>query len=218
MTRSAVDAVRIVTIPTVLADELRQHLTRAAWTGLAGLHGGSGVPPLAVATGGPTSAGPTPSPLPASRRASTSTTCGTRATTSSPSRWPRAVSSCTGWTTRRCAPGSSTSTRPSPGRGSSRTVSTPSSRLTAKRPNPRTTATPHCTFVARGPIRWPRTTKPQARTYVLTCGFAVERATGIEPAYPAWEAGALPLSYARRAAETGVSAARGVSVAERRAA
>ena len=27
--------------------------------------------------------------------------------------------------------------------------------------------------------------------------LAMERATGIEPAYPAWEAGALPLSYAR---------------------
>jgi hypothetical protein len=26
---------------------------------------------------------------------------------------------------------------------------------------------------------------------------AVERATGIEPAWPAWKAGALPLSYAR---------------------
>jgi hypothetical protein len=25
----------------------------------------------------------------------------------------------------------------------------------------------------------------------------VERATGIEPAWPAWKAGALPLSYAR---------------------
>ena len=39
----------------------------------------------------------------------------------------------------------------------------------------------------------------------IICG-EVERATGIEPAYPAWEAGALPLSYARRAAETEVSA------------
>ena len=27
----------------------------------------------------------------------------------------------------------------------------------------------------------------------------VERATGIEPAWPAWKAGALPLSYARMA-------------------
>ena len=27
----------------------------------------------------------------------------------------------------------------------------------------------------------------------------MERATGIEPAWPAWKAGALPLSYARRA-------------------
>ena len=27
--------------------------------------------------------------------------------------------------------------------------------------------------------------------------YNMERATGIEPAWPAWEAGALPLSYAR---------------------
>lgn len=26
----------------------------------------------------------------------------------------------------------------------------------------------------------------------------MERATGIEPAYPAWEAGVLPLNYARK--------------------
>ena len=31
----------------------------------------------------------------------------------------------------------------------------------------------------------------------LTCGDAVERVTGIEPAWPAWKAGALPLSYTR---------------------
>ncbi len=37
----------------------------------------------------------------------------------------------------------------------------------------------------------------------LTCGFVLERATGIEPAYPAWEAGALPLSYAREPASEG---------------
>ena len=29
----------------------------------------------------------------------------------------------------------------------------------------------------------------------------LERATGIEPALPAWEAGVLPLNYARVAAE-----------------
>jgi hypothetical protein len=34
----------------------------------------------------------------------------------------------------------------------------------------------------------------------LTWAGAVERATGIEPALPAWKAGALPLSYARGAA------------------
>ena len=31
----------------------------------------------------------------------------------------------------------------------------------------------------------------------LTCGGTVERVTGIEPAWPAWKAGALPLSYTR---------------------
>ena len=31
----------------------------------------------------------------------------------------------------------------------------------------------------------------------LTCRFVVERVTGIEPAWPAWKAGALPLSYTR---------------------
>jgi hypothetical protein len=29
----------------------------------------------------------------------------------------------------------------------------------------------------------------------LACGFVAEPVTGIEPACPAWEAGALPLSY-----------------------
>ena len=37
----------------------------------------------------------------------------------------------------------------------------------------------------------------QAVEHVLTCGNVVEPVTGIEPACPAWEAGALPLSYAR---------------------
>ncbi len=32
----------------------------------------------------------------------------------------------------------------------------------------------------------------------LTCVFDVERVTGIEPAWPAWKAGALPLSYTRK--------------------
>jgi hypothetical protein len=34
----------------------------------------------------------------------------------------------------------------------------------------------------------------------LTCGYAVERATGIEPAFSAWEADVLPLNYARSGA------------------
>jgi hypothetical protein len=33
---------------------------------------------------------------------------------------------------------------------------------------------------------------------VFSAGCGVERAAGIEPAWPAWKAGTLPLSYARR--------------------
>jgi hypothetical protein len=32
----------------------------------------------------------------------------------------------------------------------------------------------------------------------------VERVTGIEPAWPAWKAGALPLSYTREVREQGI--------------
>jgi hypothetical protein len=32
---------------------------------------------------------------------------------------------------------------------------------------------------------------------LLTCGFSVERVTGIEPALSAWEADVLPLNYTR---------------------
>ena len=45
----------------------------------------------------------------------------------------------------------------------------------------------------------------------VTCGERVERVTGIEPAWPAWKAGALPLSYTRVA--PGGSGRRGNSVA-----
>jgi hypothetical protein len=45
----------------------------------------------------------------------------------------------------------------------------------------------------------------------VTCGgrverVTVERVTGIEPAWPAWKAGALPLSYTREAGTAVVSA------------
>ena len=40
----------------------------------------------------------------------------------------------------------------------------------------------------------------------VTCGGRVERVTGIEPAWPAWKAGALPLSYTREAGTAVVSA------------
>ena len=37
----------------------------------------------------------------------------------------------------------------------------------------------------------------QVRTAFLTCAFASERVTGIEPALSAWEADVLPLNYTR---------------------
>jgi hypothetical protein len=39
----------------------------------------------------------------------------------------------------------------------------------------------------------------KAETMPLTCGFALERVTGIEPALSAWEADVLPLNYTRAA-------------------
>lgn len=47
----------------------------------------------------------------------------------------------------------------------------------------------------------------RSRGRLTTCcvpGDLRERATGIEPAYLAWEASALPLSYAREACRLGV--------------
>jgi hypothetical protein len=40
---------------------------------------------------------------------------------------------------------------------------------------------------------------PSAVTTALTCGFSLERVTGIEPALSAWEADVLPLNYTRAA-------------------
>ena len=54
-----------------------------------------------------------------------------------------------------------------------------------------------------GPARdtWPEFQKTQtavgAQKALLSKGSSVERVTGIEPAWPAWKAGALPLSYTR---------------------
>jgi hypothetical protein len=36
-------------------------------------------------------------------------------------------------------------------------------------------------------------------------GFCVERVTGIEPAWPAWKAGTLPLSYTRKGGLTSLN-------------
>jgi len=59
---------------------------------------------------------------------------------------------------------------------------------------------PKCTLVARDRSVGLTMTKLLVGTWVPTCGFRLERATRIELACPAWEAGALPLSYAREAA------------------
>src|SRR5215212_8007180 len=50
-------------------------------------------------------------------------------------------------------------------------------------------------YSSRGPNRWVDLRK------------RVERVTGIEPAWPAWKAGALPLSYTREARRTVASGA-----------
>jgi hypothetical protein len=60
-----------------------------------------------------------------------------------------------------------------------------------------------------GPAKAPRRTFQQqqtalgARKSLLCKGFSVERVTGIEPAWPAWKAGALPLSYTRESIDRG---------------
>src|SRR3954454_1308148 len=46
-------------------------------------------------------------------------------------------------------------------------------------------------------IRGPFRTSPGGLTGPVDLRFYVERVTGIEPAWPAWKAGALPLSYTR---------------------
>jgi hypothetical protein len=42
-----------------------------------------------------------------------------------------------------------------------------------------------------------RSARPGLRRSCLTCCFALERVTGIEPALSAWEADVLPLNYTR---------------------
>ncbi len=43
------------------------------------------------------------------------------------------------------------------------------------------------------------------RGSLLSRVSTVERVTGIEPAWPAWKAGALPLSYTREATDRSVA-------------
>jgi hypothetical protein len=53
------------------------------------------------------------------------------------------------------------------------------------------------TWTARDCIEAGRGEGPGREDWLLTWAFWVERVTGIEPAPPAWKAGALPLSYTR---------------------
>ena len=50
------------------------------------------------------------------------------------------------------------------------------------------------------PIRALERRKPRRRKHRLTWAFMLERVTGIEPAFSAWEADVLPLNYTRRSA------------------
>ena len=54
-----------------------------------------------------------------------------------------------------------------------------------------------CTFVARRGFTGPPQRDVTDPISGLTCGVVRERATGIEPAFSAWEADVLPLNYAR---------------------
>ena len=47
------------------------------------------------------------------------------------------------------------------------------------------------------PAKWRRARKVLKTPQSVEDPNILERATGIEPAYPAWEAGVLPLNYAR---------------------
>ena len=53
-------------------------------------------------------------------------------------------------------------------------------------------------LMAHGRMRVPCSTATGRKISPVTRPFAMERVTGIEPAWPAWKAGALPLSYTRR--------------------
>ena len=52
-------------------------------------------------------------------------------------------------------------------------------------------------LMARTVLDDPRQARPRLRNNHLTCGYTVERVTGIEPALSAWEADVLPLNYTR---------------------
>ena len=63
------------------------------------------------------------------------------------------------------------------------------------------TATPAASTTSAAAISHPIVLRVSVRS-----SWLVERATGIEPAWPAWKAGALPLSYARAGSGEGSSA------------
>jgi hypothetical protein len=53
------------------------------------------------------------------------------------------------------------------------------------------------TLMARGPFAGCAGGLSEVSSTPLTWDYTLERAKGIEPSWPAWKAGALPLSYAR---------------------
>ena len=64
-----------------------------------------------------------------------------------------------------------------------------------------TSATPATSTTSAAAISHPIVLRVSVRS-----SWSLERATGIEPAWPAWKAGALPLSYARAGSGEGSSA------------
>jgi hypothetical protein len=55
----------------------------------------------------------------------------------------------------------------------------------------------NCTLIAGMGLRRAGERKAPTRLSAVSCGFVVERVTGIEPALSAWEADVLPLNYTR---------------------
>jgi hypothetical protein len=55
----------------------------------------------------------------------------------------------------------------------------------------------NCTLIARTGLRMAVDRMAPPMLSAVSCGYVVERVTGIEPALSAWEADVLPLNYTR---------------------